>query len=57
MSLFNVKNLEGKRVMLIIDGRIGTVVKQKKDGRLTIVWDDRPSVKDTGYLDEEFVFA
>lgn len=57
MSLFKVKNLEGKRVKLIVGGRVGTVVKQKKDGRLTIVWDDRPGRKDAGYLDEEFEFA
>jgi len=57
MSLFKVKKLEGKRVREIVSGRVGIVVKHKKDGRLTIVFDDKPGVKNMGFLDEEFEFA
>lgn len=40
-----------------IEGRIGTIVKAKKDGQITIVWDDNPGVKDSGYLIEEVNFV
>ena len=55
-SAFGRKDLEGKRFKLIClegYGRTGTVLKQKKQGRLTVVFDDKPGVKDIGYLDEE----
>lgn len=36
-----------------IEGRIATVHKAKSGGRLTLIFDDNPDIKDSGYLDEE----
>lgn len=55
-SAFGRKDLEGKRFKLICMegyGRKGIVTNLKKDGRLTVIFDDKPGVKDIGYLDEE----
>lgn len=51
------KFTEGDRVIgrpnTEIEGRIATVHKVKSQDRLTLIFDDNPDIKDSGYLDEE----
>lgn len=55
-SAYKGRRISGKP-FTELDGRTGIIYKMNKIGDLTIIFDDRPGVKDGGYLLEEVEFT